>query len=81
MSENTSLLTVAQVAGLLGVSTASVYAMVEAGRLACHRIGLGRGTIRISEADLEDFLDACRCGPPAPRPRRLARGPLKHLRL
>jgi excisionase family DNA binding protein len=77
----TALLTVRDVAKRLAVSASSVYALVETGRLACHRIGIGRGTIRIDETDLAAFLDACRSAPrPAPR-RASTRPQLKHLRI
>ena len=51
-----NLLTVDEVAAKLNCSIACVYSLVSAGRLACHRIGLRRGTIRVSEAQLQDFL-------------------------
>ena len=35
------------------------------GRLPHVRVGLGRGTIRISEDDLKSFLESCRPEPPA----------------
>ena len=76
----TSLLTVEQAAEQLQVSKSIVYSLNEAGRLACHRIGLGRGTIRISTMDIESYLDACRHGDfvkeSVPR-----RAKLKHIRL
>lgn len=46
------LLTVKQAAERLNVSPDCVYQMVEAGKLRHQRIGKGRGTIRISAADL-----------------------------
>lgn len=59
-----SLLTVEQTAKRLQVSKSIVYSLIEAGKLICHRIGLGRGTIRVSAADLESYLADCRvhCG-------------------
>lgn len=71
---------VSQVAEKLSVSESIVYALIESGRLACHRIGVGRGTIRVSPADLDAYLVSCRVqeseGPrPAPRPR------LKHIKI
>lgn len=47
---------VRDVAKRLEVSTATVYAMIAMGKLKCHRIGLGRGVIRITEDHLNDFL-------------------------
>lgn len=49
-------MTIKDVAQLLRVSPACVYELVGAGKLACYRIGKGRGTIRISDAQLEAFL-------------------------
>ena len=73
------MLTVSQVAERLGVSTALVYQLVAQGRLACYRIGLGRGAIRCAESDVDAYLATCRVEPaaripPAPSP------VLKHLR-
>ena len=59
-TENMSepLLTVAEVAERLRCSRALVYQLCEKGRLSHMRLGLGRGTIRISLRDLNLFLDA-----------------------
>ena len=72
---------VKQVADQLSVSASLVYQLVESGRLACHRIGTGRGAIRISHDDLQAYIASCRVEqrqerrPAPPRPR------LKHLKL
>ena len=55
-----SMLTVREVAAELSMSVTCVYQLVATGKLASHRIGVGRGAIRISEADLATFVDACR---------------------
>lgn len=47
---------VREVAERLEISVSMVYALIAAGRLPCTRHGLGRGTIRISEGQLEDYL-------------------------
>jgi excisionase family DNA binding protein len=47
---------VKEAADRLDVSIATVYALVASGRLRCHRIGIGRGAIRISEEQLTDYL-------------------------
>jgi excisionase family DNA binding protein len=47
---------VKEAAERLEVSTATVYALVASGRLRCHRIGIGRGAIRISDDQLADYL-------------------------
>jgi excisionase family DNA binding protein len=54
------MLTVKEVADRLRVSRTCVYQLVERGKLACHRIGIGRGAIRISLDDLTAFVCACR---------------------
>ena len=74
------LLTVREVAEMLRVSPSLVYQLVEARKLACHRIGSRQGAIRISVADVDDYLSECRYDrqeemPKLPRPR------LKHLKL
>lgn len=80
------MLTVNQVAERLQISKQSVYGLIQRGQLATHRFGAGRGTIRISEADLAKFVEACRSQPATPLPRvQPAVSPrptgLKHIRL
>ena len=74
------MLTVKNVAERLGVSSALVYSLVAEGKIPTYRIGLGRGAIRFTEADLSAYLASCRLevqeGKPAP-----SRPTLKHLRL
>jgi excisionase family DNA binding protein len=48
--------TVNEIAGKLHVSVSTVYNAVESGELPHHRFGRGRGTIRVSEEQLEQFL-------------------------
>ncbi len=50
------MMTVQQVAAHLNVAPSTVYGLLANGRLQCHRIGLGRGTIRVSEDELARFL-------------------------
>ena len=52
------MLTVSQVANRLNVSRSTIYNAIESGLLPHHRIGLGRGAIRISEEQLESFLES-----------------------
>jgi len=78
--EQPPLLTVREVAEILRVSPSLVYQLVEARKLACHRIGNRQGAIRISASDVDDYLAQCRHDrqdevPKPPRPR------LKHLKL
>jgi excisionase family DNA binding protein len=54
------LLTVEQVAELCGLSRRSVYRAVDAGELVAYR---PRGRVRIPEAALEAWLEACRVTP------------------
>jgi excisionase family DNA binding protein len=79
------LLRVKQVANELGVSPTCVYQLISTGKLVSHRIGVGRGAIRICESDLAEFVEACRSetrsvDPTASR-RRSAVTTFKHLRL
>jgi excisionase family DNA binding protein len=50
--------TVPQAAAVLEVTPALVYRLCAAGRLAHRRIGLGRGTIRITAEDLAAYLES-----------------------
>ena len=72
--------TVRDVASQLRVSPSLVYQLVETGKLACHRIGTGRGAIRISLTDLEAYLRDCRSERQTPIPKP-SRPRLKHLKL
>ena len=69
------LSTVAEVARQWHCSLALVYALVAEGRLECYRLGLGRGTIRFTEAQLRQFLDSTLV-----KQRGLAEA-LKHIRM
>ena len=48
-------LTVKELAARLNVSRSVVYACIAAGHLPHVRVGVGRGTIRISERDADAF--------------------------
>ena len=87
-----SLLTVSEAARLLRLSAAAVYALCKTGELPHHRLGSGRGAIRISRADVLAYLDrtkqgaadAAGCPPPPPaggKPLLPPAGGIKHLRL
>ena len=78
--EPTPLLTVREVAEVLRVSPSLVYQLVEANKLACHRIGSRNGAIRISPADLDEYLAQCRNERQDETPKP-ARPRLKHLKL
>lgn len=77
------LYTVKEVASMLHVSISSVYALVERGLLAAYRIGVGRGAIRISNDDLDSFLESCRVqsGEQPPVVKRRRSRELRHIRL
>lgn len=56
--QHLQLHTVDDVAAILGVSTRSIYDWIKAGALPAKRLGPGGRLIRISQTDLETFLDA-----------------------
>jgi excisionase family DNA binding protein len=67
----------------LEVGTDTVYSLVAAGKLRCCRVGMGRGSIRISEEQIVEYLKSCETGgmPPQPAPQPARKITLKHLRL
>jgi excisionase family DNA binding protein len=68
-------MTVREVSKKLEISVSMVYALCGSGRLPHTRIGLGRGTIRVSDEDIRGFLAGCRKGLPSP-----AEGTTKYIR-
>ena len=54
------LLKAAEAGKALGVSARTVYALAAAGKLACHRIGVGDGAVRFDPADIEAYKQSCR---------------------
>jgi excisionase family DNA binding protein len=72
--------TVRQVAERLGVSRAIVYQLCAQKKLAHVRVGVGRGTIRIREQDLDDYLRGATVRPEDARPSP-PREKFKHLRV
>jgi excisionase family DNA binding protein len=52
-------MTVRQAATTLEVSPALVYLLLKAGKIAHHRIGLGRGVIRICPESLAEYKRSC----------------------
>ena len=76
-STSDELMTAQEAAARLKCSRALIYALCEKGKLSHHRLGLGRGTIRISTADLAAFLNESRV-----EPSRISSAVgLKHIRL
>jgi hypothetical protein len=69
----------------LAVSATCVYQLIGTGKIACHRIGVGRGAIRIDESDLAVFLDSSRVSdrsvPAVARRKQTKSGNFRHLRL
>lgn len=57
------MLTVPEVAERLRVAVSTVYALVETGKLGAFRIGPNDGAIRVSEEQLETYLNTCRSLP------------------
>ena len=77
----TMMLKPAELAERLKVSLSTIYGLIESGKIACHRIGRGRGAVRVSEPDLAAYLESCRHevqAVPVRTPHRLR---LKHIRL
>ncbi len=68
------------VARALNVSRSLVYELVEKGRLPHHRVGVGRGAIRISENDVAEFLRSCRSDTREVNGKSVKRSPRRKLR-
>jgi excisionase family DNA binding protein len=56
IERNSSLLTVKKAAEHLSVSPGCIYTLISKRKLPHVRIGVGRGTIRIRESDLEAYV-------------------------
>jgi excisionase family DNA binding protein len=82
------MLTVKQSAAIAGISAGLIYLWIEQGTLPHYRFGRPgcRGTIRVAESDLRQFLDSLKQEtkpkeqPPASS-RSLPKSTLRHLRL
>ncbi len=74
------MMKVKEAAAIINASSSFVYSAISDGRLRCCRIGKGQGGIRISEEQLQAFLQATEENresvPPKSAPRRIK---LKHL--
>lgn len=64
-------MTVAEAAKLLEVRPGTVYSLCRAGLIGHMRIGVGRGTIRLTVEDVERFKADARAKGAAPRPARV----------
>ncbi len=65
------MLTVPEVAERLRVAVSTVYALVENGKLGAFHIGPNDGAIRVSELQLQAYLDACCSHPQSEEATRL----------
>lgn len=54
------MLSVNETAKRLGISTSSLYELARQRKISHCRIGVGRGRLLFTEADIEDFLESCR---------------------
>jgi len=71
------MMTVREIAKRLLISPACVYAILEKGELACYRIGVGRGAIRVTEEQLAAYLEKRQQGRTTVKPSAPVK--LKHL--
>ena len=75
-------MTVREVARSLEISVSLTYKLIESGKLRCSRHGMGRGVIRVSEAQMADYLAMAERGPrPTPPESCVCRMRLKHIQL
>ena len=73
------LVTVAQAADALAISPSLIYQEVAGGRLRCYR--LGRGAIRFSQDQIQEYLDSCVCEPSSGARMPISVPKLRHLRV
>lgn len=74
-----AMLTIKQASELLKLSSSLLYALCASGKIAHHRCGLGRGTIRITKKALEDYLDRSKVTEPVLSEGSKCRQPFKHV--
>lgn len=74
-----SLLTIREAAALLRLSESTIRNAVRLGQLRAFRFGIRGGTIRISPADLDDYVAGAATTPRAPRMLTATGGQFKHL--
>lgn len=77
------MMTIKEAAERLSVSEKTIRNLLKSGRLGHHRIGAGRGVIRISEEALDRYLAECevRENDSPATPRRRERRKLRHINL
>ncbi len=73
------LQTVTQVAESLAISKSLVYRLANEGKLRCYR--LGRGAIRFSETQIQEYLDSCVCEPSSEARKSPSVPKLRHLKV
>ncbi len=83
---NLKLMKISEVAARLSVSMSFVYARIADGSLPHYVLGNGQGAIRVSDEQIQEYLESRERGgePPHERsqpPSPAARVPLKHLAL
>lgn len=61
-----SLMKIKRVAERLNIGVSTVYLLVESGRLPHYRVA--KGAIRVSEEQIEEYLEGCRREPRTGRP-------------
>ncbi|MCA9092041.1 MAG: helix-turn-helix domain-containing protein [Planctomycetaceae bacterium] len=74
------LLTIKEVAQLLGCSEANIYALKTAGELPFVQVGIRKG-YRIDSRDLDAFIERRKTTSEVPSPRKVPVPRLKHIRL
>ena len=80
-SQSAIMLTVKEVAQRLKLSVSGVYALIAAGKLLAYSVGVHGGSLRVSESDLQNYLNGCRQNNEPLSARRFRPRKLKHIRL
>jgi excisionase family DNA binding protein len=75
------MLTIAEVARELGLSTDAVYGLCRSGKLAHYRIGERGGTIKVKPEDVTAYLASCRIETAQARKAEGRLGNLKHIKV
>ncbi len=75
------LLTVSEVADILRLGESTVYQLLSKGEIAGFRIGPTHGGIRVSQNDLDLYLNSCRMDKKGEKPQTVSRPRLKHIKI
>lgn len=54
------MMTVAEVADALNLSCSAVYELIATKKLSAYLVGARRGSIRVSDEQLDEYLDSCK---------------------